>query len=446
MGKNNRSDDRKIRTRVQSGVSYNFGVQSDIGAADDRRRRQPALFINNAANGAFRAGEVTGAQWTSANRGAQSVAFGRNNTASGAQSVVGGGDGNTASGIGSFVGAGSSNVASGNYSVVCCGSSNTASGLSSFIGGGNANVASNAGSVVFGGGTLTGGNTASGVDAVVVAGRQNQCTSESGFIGAGINNLVQTGINACVLAGTNNIASGDNSFVGGGQGNTASGASSWIGGGNTNVASGTNSSIVGGANNTASGLNSVACGSLNTVSGANSFICGVGNTMSGTNGFCGGRAATNNFNNSFVWNDGAAALASTVANSMSWGCTGGARLTSNNINSLGVQLAAGGSAWAAICDRAMKENLVELDYSVVESKVETLPIFEYNYIGNDPSMVCIGPMAQDWAVEFPSSKDPLTIETLDLDGIGLAAAKSLIVKTDSMFERIAALKIAISAM
>ena len=34
-------------------------------------------------------------------------------------------------------------------------------------------------------------------------------------------------------------------------------------------------------------------------------------------------------------------------------------------------------------------------------------------------------MAQDWHQAFPSEKDPLKIDTMDLDGVALAAIKGL---------------------
>ena len=59
-------------------------------------------------------------------------------------------------------------------------------------------------------------------------------------------------------------------------------------------------------------------------------------------------------------------------------------------------------------------------------KVDQLPIYQFNMKGVDPGMLCRGPMAQDWHALFPSSKNPLTIDTQDLDGITLSALKGLL--------------------
>ncbi len=45
--------------------------------------------------------------------------------------------------------------------------------------------------------------------------------------------------------------------------------------------------------------------------------------------------------------------------------------------------------------------------------------------GRPENETYIGPMAQDWHGMFPSSKDSLRIDTIDLDGVALAALKGL---------------------
>ena len=43
-------------------------------------------------------------------------------------------------------------------------------------------------------------------------------------------------------------------------------------------------------------------------------------------------------------------------------------------------------------------------------------------------MLWRGPYAQDWHAAFPSAKDNLMIDTMDLDGITLSAVKGLIIE------------------
>lgn len=126
--------------------------------------------------------------------------------------------------------------------------------------------------------------------------------------------------------------------------------------------------------------------------------------------------------NAFGWSD-STVRAAAVPESVVWGASNGVRIFSDAGATPGVELSVGGVAWTSPSDRNMKENLVEM--SGVLERVEALPIYEYNYKGQDKQVVCRGPMAQDWHKLFPSDKDPLRIDTMDLDGVALAAVREL---------------------
>ena len=64
-------------------------------------------------------------------------------------------------------------------------------------------------------------------------------------------------------------------------------------------------------------------------------------------------------------------------------------------------------------------------------RVGRLPLYEYNFIGGDPGSICRGPMAQDWHALFPAKKDPLGIDTMDLDGMTLAAVQGLLARMNA---------------
>ena len=139
-----------------------------------------------------------------------------------------------------------------------------------------------------------------------------------------------------------------------------------------------------------------------------------------------GFGSTATHNRAFVWSDGIGATSNSSGNNtFNVFSRGGTFIFTNNANTTGATLPAGLSAWAAVSDRNKKENITELDVDATLARVETLPIYEYNYIGSDPSLRCRGPMAQDWHELFPSGKDPLMIDTMDLDGVTLAAVKGL---------------------
>lgn len=106
----------------------------------------------------------------------------------------------------------------------------------------------------------------------------------------------------------------------------------------------------------------------------------------------------------------------------------------------GVYLPAGASAWETVSDQTIKENRAELDYAVTLAKVTQIPIYSYNYIGAPATYIYRGPMAQDWHAQFPSGKNPLAIDTVDLDGISLACIRALAASAASNDTKIALLE------
>jgi hypothetical protein len=107
---------------------------------------------------------------------------------------------------------------------------------------------------------------------------------------------------------------------------------------------------------------------------------------------------------------------------------------------VGVNLPTAGVAWVGVSDVNKKENLMELQYADILEKVDTMPIYEYNYKETPAGLKCRGPTAQDWHTRFPSDKDPLGIDTMDLDGITLAALKGLYTHVKVLQARIDALE------
>lgn len=138
-------------------------------------------------------------------------------------------------------------------------------------------------------------------------------------------------------------------------------------------------------------------------------------------------------NNAWGWSDSTVRTAA-VSEGIVWGATNGVRVFTDAGAVPGVEVAAGGTSWTTPSDRNMKENVVELT-SVLE-RVEALPIYEYNYRGQDPAVVCRGPMAQDWHALFPSNKDRLRIDTGDLDGVAIAAVRELAALTRGLRARL----------
>jgi hypothetical protein len=316
------------------------------------------------------------------------------NTVGGFSSTIGGGQFNFSTGVVSTVGGGEDNSASGNYSIVTGGQSNKASGLVSTVGGGYGNVANTEATTVSGGNS----NTASGY-ATTIGG------------------------------GVDNTASAPDATISGGVFHTASGESSVIGGGYQNTASGILSVVAGGQFNTASGYNS-------TVAGGNS------NTAAGDYSFAAGWRAKANHSGSFVWGDFSTNtdITSSANNEMTIRAAGGVRFYTKSDLSTGLTIAPNGSQWLVVSDRNMKNHFRTLDSKQVLDKFSKLPITEWSYKAQDPSIRHIGPMAQDFYQAFGLGEDKLRIGTMDADGVMMAAIQGLNAKLSDKDKQITSLK------
>ena len=73
----------------------------------------------------------------------------------------------------------------------------------------------------------------------------------------------------------------------------------------------------------------------------------------------------------------------------------------------------------------MKANVSRVDGSQILLLLAELPISTWNYAGQDPSVQHIGPMAQDFYAAFGVGEDDEHINTVDADGVALAAIQGL---------------------
>jgi hypothetical protein len=368
------------------------------------------------------------------------IGGGRTNTASAQAATVGGGDTNTASGGSATVGGGFTNTASGYSATIGGGNTNTTSGHSATIGGGFYNYASGNYSSVGGGYT----NTASGYLATIGGGYTNTASGESATIGGGDNNHA-SGDFSSVGGGNINTASGVSATVGGGDTNTASGVLATVGGGNTNTASGNSASVGGGANNTASQIySSVGGGVDNVASGVEATVPGGRkNVASGAISFAAGNEAIASRDGTFVWADSTPhsfdpfsyTTSGGVLNSFNVRATGGVYLVtavnaSTGVPTAGMYLSGGGSGWNVYSDRSFKMNFQPVNSRDLLERLAGTPISTWNYKTQDASVRHIGPMAQDFNSAFgvgepDKSGDKKYINSIDADGVALAAIQGL---------------------
>ena len=378
---------------------------------------------------AFRAGIVAGTEWTEANRGSLSLAIGEDLTASGLRSVCIGGK---------------SNAATAELTACYGGENNQCTSLQSVLIGGGGPLIADRNSTSTNANILCGGkgNTiTTGTVCVIAAGENNTINSSRSAICGGSDSDISIRYTFIGGGDTNTCASQDYQAIGGGSNNRVQDIYGAILGGTDalmrhdyassmgGVAPTSNNqyaSLFGGDTNTG-GLRSVVSGSTIADSGTQVWLSGLNNSAASSTGsaMIMGQNVTVTGNRVFAFN-ASPALSITASNRATFGVPGGMtvyRVT----NTVGVNVPAGGTAWAAVCDRNMKENLVELDYDSILSNIrQHLPVYRYNYKCNPIGQKCIGPMAQDWYKLFPSPmKDQLKLDTMDLDGITFGALKSL---------------------
>ncbi len=279
------------------------------------------------------------------------------------------------------------------------GFNNVSSGQYSFVGGGE-------------------NNQATGQWSTVGAGRNNVASGQYSFVGGGENNQATT-LRSTVSGGLNNRTFGRGTFtsVGGGRNNTLSGLAATVGGGSGNTASGDFTTVGGGKGNTASGRYA-------TVGG------GLSNTARGYFSFAAGRFADANHDGAFVWGDSqslgyATSKPSSAPDEFNVYCSGGARFFTNSAATTGVLLAPGGGSWSAVSDRASKENVEPVDGRAILAQVVSMPLATWNYKAQDDSIRHMGPMAQDFHAAFGLGVSDKLIDTIDPDGVALAAIQGL---------------------
>jgi hypothetical protein len=318
---------------------------------------------------------------------------------------------------------------------------NEASGLNTTVAGGNDNTASGDRSSIGGGKDNTAGSTY----ATISGGSQNTVSASGygGTIGGGLSNEVENQAST-VAGGEGNSALGSRSTVGGGKGNTVIGGYGTVAGGESNSAGNLYAAVGGGKSNTASGQYATVSGGFgNTASGQNAMVPGGGNNVAqGAYSFAAGTDARANHLGSFVWADGSSyvSYASAASNEFRARAAGGVYFHTNPFASTGVRLAAGGTSWLAVSDRAVKENFVPIDGQDILEKVAALPIREYNLKSQDASIRHIGPVAQDFYAAFGYGESDTAINMEDAHGVTLAAIQGLYQVVQEQKGEIAALK------
>jgi len=257
--------------------------------------------------------------------------------------------------------------------------------------------------------------------------------------------------------GASTTASGDYSTALG-DSTTASGIGSTAMGVNTNASG--NDSMAMGSETTASNIFSIAIGNGATASGYSSTAIGYKtkaggsfSTAMGSNTTAdgpsstaiGSEVSTDSYTGSFIYGDAnttRSIVKNTADNQFVTVATGGAYFFSGCGGvacSTGVGLAPGSGSWFSLSDRNAKTAIQFVDGREVLKKVATLPLNTWQYKTQESKYRHMGPMAQDFYAAFQLGESDKSIDTVDADGVALAAIQGLNAELSEKNRQIAAL-------
>ncbi|MBN1269313.1 MAG: tail fiber domain-containing protein [Kiritimatiellae bacterium] len=94
----------------------------------------------------------------------------------------------------------------------------------------------------------------------------------------------------------------------------------------------------------------------------------------------------------------------------------------------------------------MKENIEAVDPAEVLERLSRLPVSQWNMKAQDPSIRHMGPMAQDFHAAFGLGETDRYINSVDVDGVALAAIQGLHAENAELRARNAELEARVAAM
>jgi hypothetical protein len=433
------------------------GSMSTIAGGYQNMTYNPYTFIgggySNYASGWYAA--ISGGVDNNANMDYTFVGGGTNNTAGGTGATVSGGNTNVASGSYSTIAGGYFNDATNLYATVSGGLNNTAGGQFSAIAGGETNSAGVSYAAITGGysniasgtySSIIGGNmnTASGIGATVSGGDVNTASGLKSFVGGGFHNTASADYatiagggpsNPSDPANTSNRVTDNYGFIGGGGYNL-------VGNDNTDLSDAAYSTVSGGyANNSTGSYATVGGGYGNSAYGDYATVAGgINNYAGGDYSFTAGAEATALYPGCFVWGDSSGVTtACSVTNQWKARASGGVYFYTNSGSTSGSYLSAGGSSWNTVSSRELKENFTPVDTALLLERLAQYPITSWNYKAQGNNIRHIGLMADEFnaLIEGLGGEGMDTINSLDADGIALAAIQGLYAENQELKAEVA---------
>lgn len=258
-----------------------------------------------------------------------------------------------------------------------------------------------------------------------------------GIAGVAAGSNAQANGNYSVAFGADTNAAGSFAFVSG-RNNAAIGAYSSAFGqlssatGNHSVVFG-NSSVAAGSASLAGGTSAFANGSESVAMGLRVSAGGNGSVVLGSDAVAQAAAS-----GTFIFADRSTTtdIVGFAPNEFIVRAAGGVGFYTNAATSTGVEMAANGSSWAPLSDVNAKENFRDVSGEEVLAKIARMSIQEWNYKAQDASLRHMGPTAQEFRAAFGLGDFPLRINTVDADGVALAAVKALEVRTRDLNDKL----------
>ncbi len=179
------------------------------------------------------------------------------------------------------------------------------------------------------------------------------------------------------------------------------------------------------------------------------MVGGALNLAQGDYSFAAGRGAKANLDGCFVWADSSADdLNCGDVNRTYFRSSGGFVIYTNASKTSGALLLSGGSSWNAFSAREYKENFAPVDAPQLLERLAAIEISTWNYKAQDPVIRHIGPMADDFnaLLDDLGGEGQEYINTLDADGVALAAIQGLYEVVQQQGEEIAALEARLAAL
>lgn len=183
-----------------------------------------------------------------------------------------------------------------------------------------------------------------------------------------------------------------------------------------------------GLETSARGGGSTAMGGHTIASGYWSTAMGFGTEASGDKSTAmGERASTSGKHNSFVYGDASADTMNTSDNQFTVRASGGFIFLTDDKTAAGsgAALAPGSGSWTALSDRNAKTAVRPVNTQEVLEKIVALPLSTWQYKTQDSKYRHMGPMAQDFFASFQLGESDTGIDTVDADGVTLAAIQGL---------------------